>query len=689
MLKFPYLHRIKVDGYALYVGNKAIKGLNHTFEPGVNVIVGINGLGKTTLLNVLLRCLTGPFDVPFGEQLGDKKRTMVPADRSWFRKRVPDDALLATATAEFYIGDQFFSAKRSLANLDLVELLIDQQEVPANSVSEREAAYQNQVCQASGLARFDDFLFLIRYLIFFLEDRRNLVWDPSAQGEILTILFGHESNRRRHVEVFEELLSKDSEYRNILYALNKWKGKLEKGRGTLAGGQLDMLLKQLDEERNISSSIANDRHETESIRDSLREKIENRQREIYERRSSLAERLDQYYHSFFPSLKDSARYLLSHFDSGAGCLVCRSSTTKAIARVKSKLEMNSCPVCESPIEHSQQEKKHDPYASQDIEAERAAISTTEEEVNEMVGALQKADAEYAEILGKSISAQSRIRSLNQQLESLGHSVPEVKAALESMEKQVAAVQAGLDQVEVERLKLAAEFTELSSQIDNEVKEVSERIEALFAKFISGFLAEDCTIKYAARERSLGQRAKDTFVFPQFVPALTSGVYRHGETVREHSASVSESQREFIDLAFRMALLEAAAPDMPSMLVLETPEASLDSVFIPRAADLLRRFCSRKDGAGATRLIASSNVNREQMIPALFGAYPDEKFREQVVSTASDTSPPKLEISERHLHVLDLLTIAAPTRALEKFRVPYEEERDKAIYPERYMNTGTK
>jgi hypothetical protein len=104
--------------------------------------------------------------------------------------------------------------------------------------------------------------------------------------------------------------------------------------------------------------------------------------------------------------------------------------------------------------------------------------------------------------------------------------------------------------------------------------------------------------------------------------------------------------------------------------------------VPRAADLLRRFAVRGGGGAATRLIASSNVNREQMIPALFGAYPDARFHEQVVDPG-ETAPPPVAINERAKHVLDLLTIAAPTRALERFREPYEDERDRAIYPEQF------
>lgn len=688
MISLPYLHRIRVQNYGLYVGQPDHPGLDHEFRPGVNVIVGINGLGKTTLLNILLRCITGPVDIPTGDQLGDKKRTAAAADRQWFRRRVPDDAVKATARAEFFVGGRFFCVERSLANLELRILEIDHQEEPASSPAEREAKYHSAICEAAQLARFDDFIFLLRYLVFFLEDRKSLVWDESAQGEILTILFGLGANRRRYVEVFEELLSKDSEYRNTLHALNKWKTRFEKSRATLAGGQIDMLLKQLDEKQNLCSSLSGERREIEATRDSLRSQIENRQREIFDQRATLAEKLDNFYQAFFPTLDDSARYLLSHFDSGAGCLVCGTAGSQAIARVKAKLTMNVCPACESPIEHAKQGVHHNPYAGEDIENERLELAKVVASIDEMSSALRKADRDHADILGKSISAVSDVEALKQQLESLGNSVPGVKAALRDTEDRVAVVQAGLDQIEVERLELAAEFRELSSHIDAEVKQVSTRIEDAFARFISGFLAENCVITYTTRERALGQRGKETFPFPHFVPALTSGVYRHGETVRESASSVSESQREFIDLAFRMALLDVAAPNMPSMLVLETPEASLDSVFIPRAADLLRRFSCRSDGAAATRLIASSNVNREQMIPALFGAYPDEKFHEQVASEPLGTAPPMLPIEQREQHVLDLLKIAAPTRALEKFRGPYEEERDKAIYPERFRN-GTR
>jgi DNA repair exonuclease SbcCD ATPase subunit len=663
VVRFPVIDRIAVQNYALYAGTPEKPGLDHVFRSGVNVIVGINGLGKTTLLNILLRSLTGAVDTPQGEELGEKRRRLSPADRFWFRRRVPDDAVNAKVTMWFRIGENHFEVTRSLANLDLLQLSVDQRRWPAARAAELEAAYQQQIMLASSLSSFDDFVFLLRYVVFFLEDRRSLVWDASAQGDILGILFGEQgSDRQRYVEVLNELLSKDSEYRNTLAVVNKRKGDFAKQTSTIEGGQIELLVKQLDARRADLNSFSTRKANLASERDSLRGQIENRRQEIHDRRAALAVDLNRFYESFFPQVADGARYLLSHFEGESGCLVCGSHSREAMKTVKAKLLMNTCPVCSSPLEKAGQ-AAHDPHAGEEIERHRQEIFAAEKQLQAMLQPLEEAEESYAKTSADLMAATVDVNSFEQQLDALGSSLPNAIDRRERLQQHLVAFESALNQIEVERVRLADEFRGLTEAIDREVKAVSAQIESSFGKFISGFLAEDCRISYTARQSRIGQRtATESFPFPHFIPALTSGVYRTSATVREHGQSVSESQKEFIDLAFRMAVLEIASPDAPSMLILETPEASLDSVFVPRAADLLRRFAARDDDASDTRLIASSNVNREQMIPALFGAYPDQRFHGQVVDEPEQPSPPKVPIEERAAHVLDLLTIAAPTRA---------------------------
>jgi predicted nucleic acid-binding Zn-ribbon protein len=686
MICFPVLDTVSVSNFALYRGapGAPVPGLHHTFKPGVNVIVGINGLGKTTLLNILLRAFTGPFDTPQGEELGEKRRRTVPADRQWFRRRVPDDAVNATVTVTFSIGKQNFELKRSLANLDLIGVSIDQQPLPKAAAIQMEAMYHAAVIEASGLSSFEDFVFLLRYVVFFLEDRRSLMWDPSAQGDILGMLFGSEtSDRQRYVEVFNDLLSKDSEYRNMHAVVSKRKKVAAKQAAGLEGGQLEMLIKQIERTNEERRDLLDKKANAAAQRDSLRAQIENRKQDIHDKRSDLASRLNTFYESFFPSVNDTGRYLLAHFEAETGCLVCGSRDAKAMARVGAKLDMNVCPVCESPIEHPSS-AGHNPHASQEIEDTRHQISSWEKQLADMQAPLRDAEQTVGRASAQLVAATSTLVDLEAQLRAFGDTVPEALKRREDMQQSLASFESALNLIETERAELAQEFNRLAAAIDEDVRGKATQIEQSFKKFISGFLAETCEISYTTRVSRLGQRAIDEmFPFPQFIPALTSGVHRESVVQRLQGQSVSESQKEFIDLAFRMALLEVAAPEAPSMLVLETPEASLDSVFVPRAADLLRRFAIRPGGGVATRLIASSNVNREQMIPALFGAYPDKRFQDQVVDVSSDPAPPKLPEEDRAAHVLDLLQIAEPTRALERFRAPYEDERNRAIYPERY------
>ena len=55
----------------------------------------------------------------------------------------------------------------------------------------------------------------------------------------------------------------------------------------------------------------------------------------------------------------------------------------------------------------------------------------------------------------------------------------------------------------------------------------------------------------------------------------------GQTMRDDLSEVSQSQAEFIDLAFRMALMTVAAEGGSATLIVDAPEASLDFLFAER------------------------------------------------------------------------------------------------------------
>jgi hypothetical protein len=150
-------------------------------------------------------------------------------------------------------------------------------------------------------------------------------------------------------------------------------------------------------------------------------------------------------------------------------------------------------------------------------------------------------------------------------------------------------------------------------------------------------------------------------FPAYKAEMVAA-NRPGFVRRDDPSDVSESQRELIDLAFRLSLVRVAAPGTSATFIMETPEASLDGVAMTRVGKALAEFAAVSDN----RLIVTSNLSNAGLITGLFGG-----------SSSSDA-----ETASRRERVLNLLKVAAPNRALELNRGEYEQLLEEAITGDR-------
>ena len=198
MINLPILQSLHIKGYALFPGTDPERPALHIqFKPGLTLVLGTNGIGKTTLVTILYRMLTGPFDIPnldnrtaLGTASLDVASLNAYRSRT-FAARVSDNAMQASVELIFTVNDIRVSVIRNLRNLGLQSCTVDE----STAIGE-EDRYQKEMAKLANVSSFGDWLLILRYIIFYFEDRNSLVWDPSAQRQLLRVLFPRAAVRK-------------------------------------------------------------------------------------------------------------------------------------------------------------------------------------------------------------------------------------------------------------------------------------------------------------------------------------------------------------------------------------------------------------------------------------------------------------------------------------------------------------
>lgn len=382
MISFPVLKRLKVDEYSLYPGSPGQSGIDIVFDKGPTLIAGVNGLGKSTLIAILLRSLTGPFDLPKPAQdgdLGEVEPEPVPiAPRLLFAPRVSDKAEHATATVEVGFGSQSLSIRRGLTDLTILDWRLDGQDQATD-----ESHFQDTIRRLMCVDSFFDVLLILRYVVFFLEDRRALVWGRTAQRELLRALFVSSASAGALSRVRYEMLSADSGYRNLRNVLNRrMKENLQEiARLTTVTGvraELTILESQLEAVRTEEAKLDLEVAEVEALRQDARLRSANA---ALERDGAVRDLERIKVHAIsqkFQDLDDSAIYILARLASEDFCLACETRRAGLGGEVTARLAANMCVVCGS--------LRHD-------ESEAGPVDFTAERINELQSRIQACDAE--------------------------------------------------------------------------------------------------------------------------------------------------------------------------------------------------------------------------------------------------------------------------------------------------------
>lgn len=642
---FPIFQRLAVSDYGLFPGTPDDPGLHVEFGSGLTLVLGANGLGKTTLITMLYRLCTGPFDISglaSGRELGT--RSLAPTrvnrvERRIFASRVVDDAVTASATVDMTVGDTALSVTRSLDSLALTSLYVDGE--PSNATEER---YQQIVTKSSGLSSFSDWILLLRYITFYFEDRRALVWDPSAQRQILRLLFLPASESGDWTQAERHILERSSLMRNLQYALTREEANFTEVEHALVGSEdvresLKLLekLHEIDIEKRdtLNDEITGAESSQKRARlDALRAELE------HESAFRDLERLElRTIEASFPGADETAHYLLGKLFADNECLACGHSRPEAASALRERVQSRACVICGTSLEDGAKS-----FTTRGIARAAAKLGKASERVSATTAEREAAEAAFDALVARLIELDATIAARSAEIDALVRSLPPSESDLHEKRGELAGLRARVELLRADIAERRKEFSRFVGSVSRRIARRKSAVQDAFADYAQGFLLEDAALVWAPHKARIGEIG-DPIAFPNF--ELDLGAANFPSAVRRSGPEqVSESQREFIDLAFRMALMSVFGRDGSGSLIIDAPESSLDAVFVTRAADVLTRFGLEP----GNRLIVTSNLIEGDLIPAL--------LRDASIQDANDP------------RVVDLLEIAASTAATRELNAEY-------------------
>ena len=654
-ISFPVFQRLDVDEYRLYPGLPNSPGLHLDFTPGPWIVLGVNGLGKSTLLLMLKYVITGPARIRGAGFTGDRS-DIIPVDPRFFAVRVGDSAKTAIATAEVRFGSAILKVRRRLSDLGLVEATVRGGSEGPEPVTSEES-YRALLGRLMGLSRFEDALRVLDRVTFYLETREPLIWDLSAQFELFrAILTPARSEELRRLE--GEIVSADSSARNLSAVLYKLVNRREtqQARHESAAETRARLAKATAELETAEAEELKLQHAVDAA-----EERRSDARVEHKRADRAADEAAQAYEQIkfdvlrhaFAGVSPNEQYVFLKIISERICLACGNSADLAAEELERRRSENLCLVCGS-------QRHSDDNVVTTASAMQAKASEAFVNLQDAREAFRVANEKY-------VAAETHYRKLDDDLEAVRRRVDaskrdvrrwrsklpaEDQATLARDEDRIEGLRREVMNFRRERDESEEKIAVLLSELKLATERIRGRLETEFAKHSQEFFAEKVRLVYAPRKDRIGQGGR-VFEFPAFEVELTSGA-TGGDFVRRAASQVSLSQREYLDIIFRMSLVETFGESSGSFVV-DGPEGSVDAVFAEKAGNLFADLAKRTSGL---TVVLACNIVEGAFIPNTLRAYP-----------SSDARAGRL---------VNLMDLAAPTAALLTLRADYRAAVDRIL-----------
>ena len=619
----PTLKKIKIVNYSLYS-----EDIDYDFIEGLNLIVGGNGVGKTTFINILKYALIGLYkkQLDVKNYKGEKRltRESYKNSDSFFRNRTKlvDSDKKGFVELHFMINETLFVVKRSLYEAKILKVnvikngrrtIVDGEPINQDSYKDYNDAEKNKnnlqynyevlVSKEANLSDFDDFIFFVNQILFFGESRENVLWNEDVQDRLMNAFFNDPKYEKQRKNFEFEAKYQDSLARHRQEEIKAIRRVIKQiNEGNLDNTDIRKL-KILDEIDSL-----------EKKQDSVERKqaeIEKETKSYYKRTADLSTALNQKekekekYNSkcanrLWKDLNPKYEIFKKQYEFNRVCPFCNSDLS--VKNVKTSSD--ECFFCHTKIVGISDENEKISNLKREISNLISERTKYERLIIENEKNLKKLDSEYRNLKIKLFDKKTILRSLK----SNENNNSNQDFSYQIMMNRIDQLNKEKEEHQDKSEELLKKASEIAKRIENSLQKNTRNISNVFSDFAEAFMKLPC---WLTLESVKDKKVRDRMI-KLFFPVIDN-VARYDEE------ELSESQRFFVDYSFRMSVLKFFYTT-GSFYICETPDGSLDVSYEENAADIFVKYISSPNV-----LVMTTNLNNTSFIKTILGKTQNKKI----------------------------------------------------------------
>ncbi len=596
----------RITGFRLRGFDPVFSGeVTMTLGSGPYVILGGNGLGKTTLMQALVYGLAGGLTEDIEETKSHRW------DHSYFRGRLnARRAGTASIEVDFAMENATFSVRRGFRGSEVTAFRKGSKKWIDGK--DANAAFEKAIREHGGYQHIVDFAFIVHRLIYLPESRRLLAWDIDAQVRILMLLNQDVIDETEFRSERDRLRNMDSQKRHIHVQLGKVEDQLSQMPPTSSSvavstemphshqddvhGLVPQLRAVFREKQTIEKDIRVRHQELNAISadiDPLREEIERSEAALVE--------------SFLTDAERSTYLALHKLAENGICPACGTKQQELQAQAARNARDHRCMLCGS-----------DKPASSNPE-----LATLRSRLSEKLRSQESLQSACNTLLAKQEEVRRVEADILDRINEMRYSSPIpslIERGTDNLTTQdLIQLKESLSRAEAD---LEVRINELHSAVTDRYQQyrlvIQQRLTHMrqqYQEYATSFLGLPCDLS----EKEETNHVTLAYFVPHF-----NGV------ARDSADACSEAQRFFLDIAYRMALIAYASSAQPrsttSSFLCETPETALDMSYIDNVVTMFQKFAK----AGHS-IILTANIQTDGLAEKLMRTLPITGRRNRVLS----------------------------------------------------------